>query len=1302
MSALFYLLLFTLTQPGRSAGIEECRDGGYCENGGTCVLTSELSAGKVCADDEVYHMGYCYSFNSKPMKWNDAARYCNDHDKTLALTESDDDQTFYAGYIQGVLSSVQPQNPRVTGVWTSVRSVLNGSEPAWVSFPGSYVLNKQYWQYGEPNIYPNYENVCVSLQRESMYRNWMSESCDALNYAICKHKAVDKASSQYRLTQCLCQPEYGGIRCEKYTGVSPSQNVSCASKRFEFACMNGGSIQVEYASYGAFEGYVCSDDMPPLTQTCSNPNSFKTINNRCSGLSYCTIRNLTELFPETPCPVLDELFLQYRFSCSEDIQTKCPSGFFYITGRCLSLNDKQKLLSFNAAKEDCRRQGGYLASDIDEPMDAELSRHVVRKSKDEGTYWIDLHVDTNGQATWADGSPVSYRPPGSSLSRPNSCVAYVVSGGMAHWNSLPCDIPANYLCAFPPQEPARKREDAPPPKEEPKVVFEGTKPAPAVGEIFAPAKYCDAEKRKGIQYPKTRACTEARVACPDPETITGEVVRYCNCQTAKWETPDTTNCTHRWVAEMRSAIERGDPAEQISYRMAADLESTLSRQLYGGDITGSVSLSTDVLALARSQFGALDDRNQRQIRATNFTESFGSSGDHLLSPKAVPVWEELATPVRIDHASTLMGALEQSALLLADYTVDQHKRLQYDYWAMEIDVHRPEAYVSRTNEALNSDDDSHDSPIPMDDNTRFIGNIPGAAAPAAAPPTTIQFSGFSQSPIITLPPLDVLRSSSIAATNPQIGVPKLGAFFHPGVKVSQPSLDRSRLRLGYYVFTTFGQLLGQTPDVIVNSHVIGASVDDATRSLTLPEDEPATFTFYHLIKNGVSNPRCVYWNLNNKTWSTDGCRLISTNDDATQCACNHLTSFAILMDVSGQVSRYAGTMSAALDVVSIIGCALSVVCLALSLFVFTFFRSLYNVRNTIHRNLCLSLLIAELVFMIGIDRTENQVGCAVVAVLLHYFFLAAFCWMLLEGYQLYLMLIQVFESDKTRLFLYYKFSYGFPAAVVAISAGVTWHNYGTDEYCWIDTSSSTLWAFIGPIIGVILANVIFLGIALKVVLSVKSRDRNDRERFLGWIKGSATLLCLLGVTWVFGFLTAVRGTGGVVFSWIFTILNCSQGVFIFVLHVLMNSKVRLTVVRWLRSGVCCLPDKSSADNSREYISSRQRIMNMMKANSQSGSSPNTASTDDKEKQLTPTTKTNEWLRHLPMEGETSPLSSPRISSDMASTPDDHISGSSDPRASPMDVHGDPVEKHAPVKRKKFPLGASEHERRSQDVVVVRF
>ncbi|VDM81363.1 unnamed protein product [Strongylus vulgaris] len=49
---------------------------------------------------------------------------------------------------------------------------------------------------------------------------------------------------------------------------------------------------------------------------------------------------------------------------------------------------------------------------------------------------------------------------------------------------------------------------------------------PAVGEIFAPAKYCNAETRKGILYPKTRACTEARLPCPDPENIMGTLMIY--------------------------------------------------------------------------------------------------------------------------------------------------------------------------------------------------------------------------------------------------------------------------------------------------------------------------------------------------------------------------------------------------------------------------------------------------------------------------------------------------------------------------------------------------------------------------------------------------------------------------------------------------------------------------------------------------------------------------------------------------------------------------------------------------------
>ena len=39
-----------------------------------------------------------------------------------------------------------------------------------------------------------------------------------------------------------------------------------------------------------------------------------------------------------------------------------------------------------------------------------------------------------------------------------------------------------------------------------------------------------------------------------------------------------------------------------------------------------------------------------------------------------------------------------------------------------------------------------------------------------------------------------------------------------------------------------------------------------------------------------------------------------------------------------------------------------------------------------------------------------QILCTVVAALLHYFFLCAFCWMLCEGIMLYLLLVVVFSK----------------------------------------------------------------------------------------------------------------------------------------------------------------------------------------------------------------------------------------------------------------------------------------------------
>lgn len=91
-----------------------------------------------------------------------------------------------------------------------------------------------------------------------------------------------------------------------------------------------------------------------------------------------------------------------------------------------------------------------------------------------------------------------------------------------------------------------------------------------------------------------------------------------------------------------------------------------------------------------------------------------------------------------------------------------------------------------------------------------------------------------------------------------------------------------------------------------------------------------------------------------------------------------------------------------------------------------------------------SLFISIFVVCLSLPN-PSQIACAVFAALLHFFFLAAFTWMFLEGVQLYIMLVEVFESEHSRRRYFYLVGYGVPALIVAVSAAVDYRSYGTDR-----------------------------------------------------------------------------------------------------------------------------------------------------------------------------------------------------------------------------------------------------------------
>lgn len=319
-----------------------------------------------------------------------------------------------------------------------------------------------------------------------------------------------------------------------------------------------------------------------------------------------------------------------------------------------------------------------------------------------------------------------------------------------------------------------------------------------------------------------------------------------------------------------------------------------------------------------------------------------------------------------------------------------------------------------------------------------------------------------------------------------------------------------------------------------------------TSQLSEPIQLQLNFTDKKVIPNKT---HCAFWSANDTAWSIEGCETLERDDYGVVCNCTHLTSFAILMALDNIESW-------TLTLITKIGLSISIVCLSAAIITFCLCRFLRGTRNTIHIHVCVSLLLGHCIFLIGVEATSSKVVCGIVAGLLHFFYLSAFCWMSLEGLELYLMLVTVFKTQvKTRYLL--AMGYGVPTVIIIISAAVFPKGYGTEKHCWLSTDRNFIWSFMGPVCVIILINCgIFVLTVWKLAekMTAINPEQGKLKRIRSLTVTSVAQLCILGCCWAFGFL--MFGKTALVFAYAFTICNVLQGVQIFFLHCLMNKKVR--------------------------------------------------------------------------------------------------------------------------------------------------
>ncbi|XP_031529421.2 cadherin EGF LAG seven-pass G-type receptor 1 [Vicugna pacos] len=655
---------------------------------------------------------------------------------------------------------------------------------------------------------------------------------------------------------------------------------------------------------------------------------------------------------------------------------------------------------------------------------------------------------------------------------------------------------------------------------------------------------CPRAFEAGIWWPQTKFGQPAAVPCPKGSV--GNAVRHCSGEKG-WLPPELFNCTTASFVDLKALNEKLSRNEtrmdgDRSLRLAQALRNATQQPdtLFGSDVRTAYQLLAHILLHESGQQGF----ELAATRDATFHEDVIRAGSALLAPSTRAAWEQIQRSE---------GGTARLLRRFEAYLSNVARNLRKTYL-------RP--FVIVTSNMI----------LAVDVFNKF--NFTGARVPRFEDlrgkfPKDLESSVFFSADFFKPPERKegpTVRPAGRKAT-PQTTRPR------PSAQTEAPFRRRKRHpdEPGQFavalviVYRTLGQLLPEHYDPdrrslrlpnrpVINTPVVSAVVYSEGAPLPSPLQRPVLVEHTLLEAEERTKPVCVFWNHSitlggTGGWSAKGCELLSRNRTHVTCQCSHATSSAVLMDVS---RREHGEVLP-LKIVTYAAVALSLAALLVAFVLLALVRRLRSNLHGIHKNLIVALFFSQLVFVIGIDQTENPFLCTVIAILLHYVYMSTFAWTFVESLHVYRMLTEVRNIDAGPMRFYYVVGWGIPAIVTGLAVGLDPQGYGNPDFCWLSLHDTLIWSFAGPIGTVVIVNTVIFVLSAKVSCQRK-RHYYERKRVVSLLRTAFLLLLLIGATWLLGLLAV--NSDVLTFHYLFAIFSCLQGLAVLLLHCVLSREVR--------------------------------------------------------------------------------------------------------------------------------------------------
>ncbi|XP_067947450.1 mucin-22-like [Watersipora subatra] len=330
----------------------------------------------------------------------------------------------------------------------------------------------------------------------------------------------------------------------------------------------------------------------------------------------------------------------------------------------------------------------------------------------------------------------------------------------------------------------------------------------------------------------------------------------------------------------------------------------------------------------------------------------------------------------------------------------------------------------------------------------------------------------------------------------------------------------------------------------------------------------------HKVKlSGNLSTLCTYWDWELSRWSQEGVTLVERTADYTVCDSDHLTHFALLLDVNPYDGVLDEKNTAILTYLSYVGCAISLCGALITLLTYGIHRKLRKDNpSKILMNLAAALALLNLIFLSLTHIKVDNVLCKVAGALLHYSLMSAFAWMAIEGVYMYISLVVIFRTINRLMLKSMLVGWGTPLLVVVITLSIDVNNYQlyNGQLCWLKPEAF-FGAVLAPIGVILIMNTIAFFFVVKQIrrMSAKrgstcsSEARKVKRKIGKRIRGAISVFALLGLTWSMAGLLAVQKA--VVFNYIFVIFNSLQGFLLFLFYCVLKKEARQS---WRRSLPC--------------------------------------------------------------------------------------------------------------------------------------